>query len=75
MYEKNLGKKVLGAVRKASSLPLQSVQNIVGGDKQTVAHAIRSLIEAGKLQLTLNWELREKAPTIRDPSRNGQKPL
>jgi hypothetical protein len=52
--------KVLDEVRKASHLPLQQVQVVVGGDKEAVGQAIRSLIDTGKLQLTLDWELREK---------------
>jgi hypothetical protein len=67
--DRRIEKKVLEAVRGASSLPLQRVKDTVKGDKDTVSRAIRSLIDTGKLQLTLNWELRENAPNTGDSRR------
>jgi len=69
--KQQLEQQVLKAVRAESPLPLQRVKDAVGGDKETVGRAIRALIDTGKLQLTLNWELREKDKPASSANRKG----
>jgi len=54
-------KKVLQAVRKSSKPqePAKIIQ-VITADPSAVREAIRSLVNSGDLQLTLDWKVRAK---------------